>query len=39
MTTRPDMVREIKIAARVSELRRLAADTAENYGERSPPPG
>ena len=31
MTTRADMVREIKIAARVAELRRLAERTARAY--------
>jgi hypothetical protein len=33
MTTRADMVREIKIAARVAELRRLAERTARAYDE------
>lgn len=31
MTTRADMVREIRIAARVAELRRVAEDASEHY--------
>jgi len=31
MTTRAEMVRSIKIAARIAELRRLGEEAAENY--------